>query len=235
MRINKYLSMCEIGSRRKVEDLIINGNVSVNGKVVTNLATQVVEGQDVVKVNGNVVELINDFVYIMLNKPKGFITSTSDEKNRPTVMSLVNNVNVKIYPVGRLDYNSQGLLLLTNDGTFANQVIHPTQNLEKEYIVEFSGNLTPEKIARLQKPFILDGHRTMPAKVFNITKPHKGKQQPNIIIFEGKNRQIRKMFEIVDLKVLNLLRIRIGGLRLNKLPLGSIKELNKNERNSIFK
>lgn len=234
MRINKYLSLCQQGSRRKVEEYITQGKVSINGKKVVSLSTQVDEENDIVMINGNVVQPEKEKVYVILNKPRGFITSLKDEKKRPVVTDLLPNYGVQVYPVGRLDYNSEGLLLLTNDGTFTNSVIHPKNKIEKEYEVTFSGDLTQEKLTKLKKPFYLDGYRTTPAKITRVRKINNKKSSISIVIYEGRNRQIRKMFASLDLKVITLKRIRIGNLHLSGLKTGRYKLLSKNDINKVL-
>lgn len=233
MRINKYLADCELGSRRSVEQFITSGKVTVNGVVVTNLSAQINEG-DKVCFNGKQVNVQNTKVYIMLNKPKAYLSSTVNEDNKISVLKLIKEVKQKIYPVGRLDYNTEGLLLLTNDGEFANQIISPKNEIEKEYVVVFKPQPQPKQLKVLTSGMVIEGYKTKPAIISDVTKNNDGTFSLNIIIHEGRNRQIRKMFELVDLKILALKRIRIGNLQLGNLKTGEYKLLNKNEQNKIF-
>lgn len=233
MRINKYLASCELGSRRSVEELILNNKVKVNDILVNNLSFKIFSG-DVVKVNNKIVTPQQNKVYIMLNKPKGYITTTNEQFNRPYVLQLLQNVQEKVYPVGRLDYNTEGLLLLTNDGDFANKVISPKNEIEKEYEVIFSDLNSEKQLQKLQSSMEIDGYKIKPAIITNFNKINSNKFKLNIIIHEGRNRQIRKMFELANLKITNLKRVRIGKLLLNNLPIGKFELLTKEEINKIF-
>lgn len=233
MRINKYLAACELGSRRKVEELILNKLVKVNDALVTDLSYQV-NALDIVKVNETIVRLQENKVYIMLYKPKNYITTTKEQFKRPYVLQLLSTVQEKVYPVGRLDYNTEGLLLLTNDGDFANKIISPKSEIEKEYEVIFSNLLNDRQLNDLQTRMVIDGYSIKPAIIKNVQKLKTNEYKLNIIIHEGRNRQIRKMFELVNLKIINLKRIRIGNLHLGSLKTGSYRYLTKDEINKIF-
>lgn len=233
MRINKYLAACELGSRRKVEELILNKLVKVNDALVTDLSYQV-NALDIVKVNETIVRLQENKVYIMLYKPKNYITTTKEQFKRPYVLQLLSTVQEKVYPVGRLDYNTEGLLLLTNDGDFANKIISPKNEIEKEYEVIFSNLLNDRQLNDLQTRMVIDGYSIKPAKIKNVQKLKTNEYKLNIIIHEGRNRQIRKMFELVNLKIINLKRIRIGNLHLGSLKTGAYRYLAKDEINKIF-
>ena len=232
MRINKYLASCELGSRRKVEEFIVQGKVTINGAVVTELGYDVLD-TDIVKYNGTVVKPQTNKVYIMLNKPKCYITSKKDEKDRRIVMDLIKSCKEEVFPVGRLDYNTEGLLLLTNDGEWANNITHPSKNISKTYEVKTKYMLTQKQIKQLSNGIVIEGKKTLPAVV-----ELKGKDGEyfvtHITIFEGRNREVRKMFEAIMLKIYNLKRLSIGALKLNDLQMGKFRYLNKNEINLVF-
>ena len=232
MRINKYLADCGIGSRRKVEEYILQGKVKINECVVNNLSTQINEN-DIVKFNNKIVVPVAKKVYILLNKPKGYLTTVSDIYNRKTVLDLLKDVPFRVYPVGRLDYDTEGLLILTNDGDFANKVIHPRNNICKTYEVEVKYPLNNENILKLTSGMIIDGYKTTPAKLNNYRKI-KNKYIFNLSIFEGRNRQIRKMVEQINNEVVNLKRLSIGNLTLGKLKRGEYRYLTTNELKNIF-
>lgn len=234
MRINKYLADCGIGSRRKVEEYILNKKVKVNDVVVTDLSTQISQG-DVVKFNNKEVTPISKKVYIMLNKPSGYITTVSDLYNRKTVLDLFKDIEYRIYPVGRLDYDTEGLLILTNDGDFANKVIHPSSNICKCYEVIVENPLTVDDIKVLTSGMVIDGYKTTPAKLENYRKLGSRKYMFNLTIFEGRNRQIRKMVEGVNNKVTYLKRMSIGKLTIGKLKPGEFRYLTEVELKNIFK
>lgn len=234
MRINKYLADCGIGSRRKVEEYITAGKVKVNNKVVTDLSTQVDDG-DVVLYNNKPVSPITEKVYILLNKPRGYLTTVSDMYGRKTVLDLIKNSAVdRLYPVGRLDYDTEGLLILTNDGAFANKVIHPSSSICKTYEVIVEHPLTEKDKMELQSGMVIDGYKTTPAKLNNYKKLGANKYMFNLTIFEGRNRQIRKMVEQVNNKVTFLKRVSIGKLTLGSLKVGEYRNLTTNETNKIF-
>lgn len=232
MRINKFLAGCEIGSRRKVEEYITNGLITINGKVETNLSTDI-KDNDVVCFKGKKVNLQTNKVYIMLNKPKCYITSLNDEKDRRIVTDLLKGCKEKVFPVGRLDFNTEGLLLLTNDGEWANNIIHPSKHIAKTYEVKLKHLPTQKQIRELERGVVIDGVKTLPAKVEII-----GKDDDyiilNITIFEGRNREIRKMFEYLHLKIYNLKRISVGNLYLDDLEKGKYRYLTKDEIQSVF-
>lgn len=231
MRINKFLAECNLGSRRKVEAFVKDGRIKVNGKVVTDLAFSVSEN-DLVEFDGTKVEPNKTLVYVMLHKPKGYITSTSDNRGRKTVLDLLPQELKFLKPVGRLDYDSEGLLLLTNDGEVAFNLTHPTHEVGKVYVAKVEGEVKESELAVLRAGVVIDGVRLSKCKVKkldfkdNITKLE-------ITIFEGKNRQIRKMFEAVGFKVVFLKRIQIGLLRLSGVDRGKFRYLTTQEINYI--
>lgn len=233
MRLQKYIADAGICSRRKAEELISNGDVKVNGAVVTAMGTTVESG-DEVEVFGQKILSSEKKVYYMMNKPKGYVTTVKDQFGRPCVLDLIQGtVDKRIYPAGRLDYNTEGLLILTNDGDFVNKIIHPSNKIEKTYVAVINGRITEENIERLKKGVMVDGRKTLPAKVF-LSEIFKDKCMVEITITEGRNRQIRKMFEAVGHHVIDLKRISVGKLMLGNLKPGRIRKLNPDEINALL-
>ena len=232
MRINKYLALCGVGSRRKVEEYVLNGNIKVNGKVVTVLSTDINPKSDKVMYLDKDVTLPSCYVYYKFNKPKGYICSAKDEKGRKTIYDLV-KVNNRVFSVGRLDYNSEGLLLLTNDGDFANKLTHPTNHIDKEYIVTIEGEITEGELAVLRAGVVENGNRMPSAKVNLISYQNK-LSRLSVVIDEGQNRQIRRMFEAIGKNIVLLKRVAIGGLKLGGLERGKYRPLTDKELYSIF-
>ena len=227
MRINKYIAQAGIASRRKADELVANGNVKVNGLTLSEAGYDVKDG-DVVEVNGHIIEPEDKKVYILLNKPLGYVTTVSDDRQRPTVMELVADVDARIFPVGRLDYNTSGMLIMTNDGDFAYRMTHPKHEVPKTYRVRVSGVLSGEKCARLTKGVDIGGFVTSRAKV-NVIKGTQRSTIVDITIHEGKNRQVRKMFRTVGNPVQELQRIAIGEIRLGRLAEGHYRKLTREE------
>lgn len=227
MRLNKYIAQAGIASRRKADELILNGNVKINGLSVRELGTDVKDG-DVVEVNGNRIEAEAKKVYIALNKPLGYVTTSSDEKDRATVLDLVTDVPERIFPVGRLDYNTSGLLILTNDGDLAYRLTHPKHHIYKTYRAVVQGIVSNERLAKLRKGVDIGGFVTSPAQV-KVIKQQERRALVEISIYEGKNRQVRKMFAAVGNKVLELERIAIGDIRLGRLMEGHYRKLTREE------
>ena len=227
MRLQKYLAQCNVASRRAAEQFITDGRVRVNGKVVTELGTKVCEG-DFVEVDGSPVYAEKKKYYIMLNKPEGFVTTASDENGRSTVLDLIDDIDARLYPVGRLDINTEGLLLLSNDGDFTLKVTHPRHKLDKTYRVIVSGIPNHFEIEKLERGVYIDGKRTAPAKA-KLLSADKQNGLIELTIHEGRNRQVRKMMEAIGYKVLYLQRVAIGNIVLGNLPLGKWRHLNPNE------
>lgn len=234
MRLQKYLAACGVASRRGAEELIKQGKVQVNGETVTEMGIQIDEDRDSVTYNGQVVEMEKKMVYILLNKPVGYVTTVSDDKGRNTVMDLVADIPVRIYPVGRLDYDTEGLLLMTNDGDLTYRVTHPKNQVEKTYEAEVTGNITMNTLIQLRNGVVLDGVKTRPAKVEVIGATQFGTKL-EITIHEGKNRQVRRMFESVGCIVKRLKRTREAGLILGHVPLGHWRRLTESEVNMLKK
>ena len=228
MRINKYLAQCGLGSRRKVEELILENKVQVNGKAINNLAFQVNEKKDKVTVENKEVKPFNEYVYLKLNKPKGYICSAKDEKGRKTIYDLIPDAKGRLFSVGRLDYNTEGLLLLTNDGDLAYKLTHPNYEIEKEYIVVIEGKIKESECAVLRAGVIENGKRMPEAKV-DVIQVLKDRTRISVRIDEGQNRQVRRMFDAIGKTIILLKRVRIGEITLGGLVRGKYKELNEEE------
>ncbi|MGI6732066.1 MAG: pseudouridine synthase [Anaerovoracaceae bacterium] len=227
MRLNKYIAQAGIASRRKADELTIAGNVKINGVVMRQPGYNVVEG-DVVEVNGKIINPQAKLVYIMLNKPKGYITSVKDESGRVTVMELIKDIDQRVFPVGRLDYNTSGMLLLTNDGDLAYKLTHPKHKIYKTYRARVAGHLSDDRISKLRNGVDIGGFITSKAEV-KLIKQAERSAIVEIKIFEGKNRQVRKMFAAVGNKVIDLERIAIGDLYLGHLKEGHYRKLTRQE------
>lgn len=227
MRINKYLASSGYGARRKCEQLVLDKRVCVNGKVCTDLAFVVGEN-DKVTVDGTLCMPASEFDYIMLHKPKGVITSMSDEHGRKTVIDILPEKYKKLKPVGRLDYDSEGLLLLTNDGDLAYVLTHPSHEITKTYVVRVEGEVKESQLAVIRAGVVIDGVRLAKCKVRVLEKVSNGTKL-QVVISEGKNRQVRKMFEAVGLNVAFLKRTQIGELRLGGLARGAVRPLSIEE------
>ncbi len=227
IRLNKYIATCGVCSRRSADELIASGKVKVNGIVTKELGTQIDDKKDIVYVNNKKVSLKEEKVYIMLNKPKGYVTTNNEQFLRPSTKDLIKE-RVRVFPIGRLDMNTEGLLLLTNDGNFANKLMHPSNKIEKTYIITLRKSITDEQIKMLQNGVDIGGYITKPAKVKRISKI-----EIEIKISEGKNRQIRRMCEAVDAELKNLKRVQVGNLELGDLKLGKYRFLNIDEVNNI--
>ncbi|MCH5165784.1 MAG: rRNA pseudouridine synthase [Clostridiales bacterium] len=226
MRINKYLSGCGIDSRRKCEKLVTDGRVRINGKAVTELATDVKDG-DYVEVDGKPVALSNRKIYIMLNKPKGCVCTVNDEKGRKTVLDFV-KVKERIFPVGRLDYDTEGLLLLTNDGELANTITHPKNMVKKVYSVRVEGMPTESELKRLRTGIEYNGVKYSAAQVSVLESSDK-ETKLEIVVTEGKNHEIKNMIESLGRRVMFLKRTAIEGLRLGGLSRGEWRYLSVRE------
>ena len=228
VRINKFLANCELGSRRSVEKLITEGKISINDIVCSDLSTKIDPEKDIVKIGHKKVEFKPQKLFIMLNKPRKYIVTKNDEFNRKTVFDLLPDFASNLHAIGRLDYDSEGLLLLTNDGDITNKIIHPSSKIFKTYKVIIKGKITMDNINLLRKGVQIDDFKTQPAKVF-LKHSEEEKSELKIEITEGKNRQIRKMIEAIGYEVISLKRIQIGEIKLDKLPIGSWRFLTDRE------
>lgn len=234
VRLQKYLADAGVASRRASEKLIAEGRVSVNGEVIREMGAKVDENYDTVSLDGEVVRLGVKKEYIMLNKPVGFVTTVSDDKERPTVMELVSDISTRIYPVGRLDYDTEGLLLLTNDGDLTYRITHPKHDISKTYVAEVTGDVSMDTITKLRRGIMLDGKKTSPAEVEVVGATQYG-TKIEITIHEGRNRQVRRMFEELGCIVKKLRRTKEAGLTLGHLPLGKWRKLSESEVNMLKK
>lgn len=226
MRLQKYMADCGVASRRASEQLILEGRVTVNGVTVTELGTKVQEG-DKVAFDGAILKPVKKRVYIMLYKPDKVMSTVSDPEGRTTVLDLVDE-KTRLYPVGRLDYHTEGLILLVNDGDVAYHLTHPKFEIEKEYLAIIQGEISREEVLKLQAGVIIDGQKTAPAKV-KVTEITDHTTSLSVIIHEGRNRQVRKMFEAINKKVIHLTRFRHGDLVLTGLKPGSWRYLTESE------
>lgn len=237
IRLQKFMADSGIASRRKCEELILQGKVQVNGKPIIELGTKINPEKDVVEFENKIINNENKkYVYILLNKPIGYVTTAKDQFGRDTVLDLV-KVKERIVPVGRLDMYTSGALILTNDGDFVNKVTHPSHEINKTYNVTVRGIVTDENVKALESGVIIDdNYKTKPAivKILKIDKEKKI-SRIQITIHEGKNRQIRKMCKAIDKNVLALHRAKIGELTVKNIPIGKWKFLNKNEMEKLIK
>lgn len=227
MRINKYIAACGVCSRRKAEEYILSGRVRINDMVVSILSADVKENDEVF-LDEKKIELENKYVYLMLNKPRGYVTTNNEQFGRKCTLDLIKE-NVRVYPIGRLDMDTEGLLLFTNDGEFANMLTHPKNKIEKTYIVTTNTFVTNENVETLKKGVDIGGYMTKEAKVKKI-----GEKKIKIIISEGKNRQVRKMCSAVGLEVVNLKRVQISSLKLGNLACGKYRYLTKDEIRKFY-
>ena len=227
MRVSKYIAQAGIASRRKADDLIMNGNVKVNGAVMKEPGYDVADS-DKVEVNGRLLGSPAKLEYVLINKPTGMVTTVSDDKDRLTVMEVVKDIDARLFPVGRLDYNTSGALLMTNDGEMAYKLTHPKHEVYKTYRARVAGVLSNEKVARLRKGVDIGGFVTSRAKV-NVIKGNQHSTIVEISIHEGKNRQVRKMFAAVGNPVQELERTAIGEIRLGHLKPGHYRKLTREE------
>lgn len=226
MRINKYLAENQLGSRRKVEEYIKQGRVKVNNRVVTDFATDIGK-KDVVTFDDKPLKYQNEFVYYKFNKPKGYICSASDDRGRRTIYDIV-KTQYRLFSVGRLDYATEGLLILTNDGEFANHIMHPSNEVDKEYVVKIEGKIKESELAVLRAGVVVDGNRMPSAKV-KVSNIDEKCTRLIVTINEGQNRQIRRMFEAIGKNIVLLKRVSIAGVKLGGLKRGEYKPLTNEE------
>lgn len=232
IRLQKYFTDCGVLSRRAAETEIELGHVLVNG-APAEIGCKVDPSTDIVTYRGRVIRRREcPFTYIMLNKPRGFLTSVSDDRGRPCVTHLLSGVGKRVYPIGRLDLYSEGLLLLTDDGEFANRLTHPKHHIPKRYRVKIKGKLYPDKLEALHSEMVIDGHKITPA-IAKITEETPQYTLLEMTLFEGRNRQIRKMCEKLGLTVMGLRRIAVGDVELGQLPPGKWRHLTKDEVASL--
>ena len=224
MRLQKYLALSGVASRRNAEKMIADGRVSVTHLAVTEMGFQVDELNDVVEVDGETVSIQEEKHYIAYNKPVGEVTTVSDPEGRATVMDKFRDYPVRLYPVGRLDYDSEGLLLLTNDGDMMNHVLHPSREVSKVYLTKASNQVTDEEIIQLRRGVMIDGRLTSPASV-RLIRRETFDTILLISIHEGRNRQVRKMIDAIGHQVVSLKRVEFGPVSLGDLPVGKWRRL----------
>ena len=230
MRINKYIASCGVASRRKAEELINTGRVKVNGKIINELSFQVDENNDRVEVDEKLIGLEERLVYIMLNKPEGYVTTVKDQFDRKSVIDLVKDVGERVYPIGRLDYETSGLLLLTNDGDLTYKLTHPKHEVDKTYIATLKGIPTLNEMKNFEKGLYIEDYKTAPAKI-KVLKKNEEKNYCvcEIKIHEGRNRQVRKMCRAINHPVMNLRRKAMGKIVLKDVEIGQYRYLTQEE------
>ncbi|CEN81875.1 pseudouridine synthase [Paraclostridium sordellii] len=230
MRINKYIASCGVASRRKAEELINAGRVKVNGKIINELSFQVDENNDRVEVDEKLIGLEERLVYIMLNKPEGYVTTVKDQFDRKSVIDLVKDVGERVYPIGRLDYETSGLLLLTNDGDLTYKLTHPKHEVNKTYIATLKGIPTLNEMKNFEKGLYIEDYKTAPAKI-KVLKKNEEKNYCvcEIKIHEGRNRQVRKMCRAINHPVMNLRRKAMGKIVLKDVEIGQYRYLTQEE------
>lgn len=228
MRLNKYIAECGVASRRGADGLIEEGRIKVNGKSVTQPGTVIDEDNDTVLLDGKKIERVRRSIYLMLNKPKGCVSTVKDDKGRKTVLDYIEIKDKRLFPIGRLDYDSEGLLLLTNDGDLAFKLTHPSHDIPKTYIAKVEGEVPESDLAVLRKGIVLDGIQTHRAKI-KLLEYTEGISRLEVTIYEGRNRQVRRMFESIGKQVVFLKRTGIGDLRLGGLSRGTYRYLTEKE------
>lgn len=227
MRLQKYLAEAQVASRRKAEEIILQGRVKVNDKTITELGTKIESDRDNITVDGKRVQICEKMIYIMLNKPEGCVTTVKDQFDRKSVIDYVSDVKERVYPVGRLDYDTSGLLILTNDGDLTYKLTHPKHNIEKTYIADVDREPDSNDMEKFKKGLIIDGRKTAPAEI-EIMK--RGRLTSlKIKIHEGRNRQVRKMCAAINCNVVRLKRIAEGNLKLGNLERGKYRYLTDEE------
>ncbi|MEF9988574.1 MAG: pseudouridine synthase [Christensenella sp.] len=229
MRLQKYLAEAGIASRRKAEELIAAGRVEVNGRTVREMGFLIDPQKDEVKYLNEVVNPAKQRIYLMLNKPAGCVSTCHDEGGRKTVMQYVKGIKERLYPVGRLDFTTEGLLLMTNDGSLTNALTHPKHKVQKKYMAVVDSKVTEEDIAKLMKGVVLDdGYKTAPCTL-KILSAEPGRSEVLCVITEGKNRQVRRMFAAIDQNVCYLKRVAVGDIKLGTLKKGTYRMLTDEE------
>ena len=230
MRINKYIASCGVASRRKAEEIILAKRVKVNGKTVEELSFNIDENNDVVEIDGQRIGLNEESVYIVLNKPEGYITTVKDQFDRPSVLDLVSDIKERVYPIGRLDYETSGLLILTNDGDLTYKLTHPKQEVDKTYMAIVKGIPTKEEQKNFEEGLYIEDYKTAPAKIKVVKKAEeKNYAICQIKIHEGRNRQVRKMCRAINHPVMRLRRVAMGKITLKDTEVGKYRHLSKEE------
>lgn len=230
MRINKYIASCGVASRRKAEEIILEKRVKVNGKVVEELSFNIDEKNDLVEIDNITIGINENYIYIVLNKPEGYITTVKDQFDRPSVLDLVSDIKERIYPIGRLDYETSGLLILTNDGDLTYKLTHPKHEVAKTYIARVKGIPSSEKMKQFEEGLYIEDYKTAPAKIRIIDKnEEKNYSICEIKIHEGRNRQVRKMCKSIGHPVQRLKRSAMGKITLKGTEIGKYRHLTSEE------
>lgn len=228
LRLNKFLSKAGITSRREADKMIAEGRVKVNGEVIQILGYKIDDEEDCVDLDGKRVKSDKGLTYLLLNKPSGYLVTLKDPFKRPTIMSLLPQMKRRIFPVGRLDFDSEGLLLLTNNGELAYRLMHPRYKVRKEYLLTVKGKPDPSSLSSIKKGIYLNGKKTAPAKITQIAFSQK-RSHLRVEICEGRKRELRRMFEATGYRVMKLKRIKFAGLTLGKLKKGEWRYLTRKE------
>ena len=232
-RLQKILAKAGVCSRRKAEELIKKGRVAVDGRIVTEMGLKVDPDHHLIEFDSKPVSSPEKKIYILLNKPTGYVTTLNDPQGRPIVTSLLKKISSRVFPVGRLDLDTEGALILTNDGELAQRILHPSFEINKTYVAKVAGRPNRMKLQQLTTGIELEGRKTSPARL-RILKTEAGTSTIEITIHEGKKRQVRKMFAAIGHRVLELKRIAYGGLKLGSLPKGKYRFLSKKDLKKIF-
>jgi 23S rRNA pseudouridine2605 synthase len=236
MRINKFLAQAGLGSRRSCEQLVLESKIKVNGKIIRDLAIDIDPQNDIVEYKSRKLTISYNKIYLMLNKPIGYLVTADDPFERKTVFELLPEFKEHIFPIGRLDKNSEGLLFLSNDGDFAQKITHPSKKLPKTYLVKAKGRISFRQLRDLREGVQLEDGKTLPAKVF-IKNYNKAQNLTKLrmVIYEGRNQQIRRMLKAVGSSVIELKRVQIGDINIGKMPIGEWRYLKEKEVRSIIK
>lgn len=233
VRLQKFLAQCGIASRRRAEELIRAGRVEVDGRQVTEMGAKIDPQTQTVRCDGKTVSLPDELIYVLLNKPRGYVTTLSDPQGRPVVTSLLKDIPVRLFPVGRLDLDTEGALILTNDGTLAQTIQHPSHETEKTYEALVEGLPQRNGLQQLERGILLEGSQTAPSKIA-VKKTFSNQTLLHITIHEGRKRQVRKMLSFIGHPVIRLKRIAYGRLLLADLPIGHYRILNPKDLKKIF-
>ena len=233
-RLQKIISRAGISSRRKAEELIIDGRVKVNNEIITELGSKADISKDRITIDGEAISGPENKIYLLLNKPSGYICTRTDPENRPTVLDLLENVDERIFPVGRLDYDTEGRLVLTNDGSFSQILQHPSSNIPRTYLVKVKELPKEDDLEKLRNGIYIDNIKTNKAKIKIINKLPKNTWL-EVVLWEGRNRQIKKIFEAIGHRSIRIVRTEFGPLSLKNLSQGSFRFLNKKEINQVRK
>ena len=232
-RLQKILAKAGIASRRGAEELIRQGKVTVDGKVVTEMGYRLDPAEHKIAFEGKQISAEEEKIYLLLNKPQGYVTTLKDPQGRPIVTALLKEIKARVFPVGRLDFDTEGALILTNDGDFTQRILHPSFEIKRTYLATVAGHPSPKALHQLEEGIELEGKKTWPAKV-RVVKKNKTSTTIETTIHEGRKRQVRKMFQAIGHRVLHLKRIAYGNLKLGALPTGEYRVLTPPEINQIF-